>query len=44
MDEADIAYGPVRHQAFSGVSCLVVADGAAQPTPSGQALASVIPC
>jgi hypothetical protein len=44
MDEVDIADEPVRHQAFSGVSRIVDADGAAQPTPSGLALASVIPC
>jgi hypothetical protein len=44
MDEADIAHEPTRHQAFSRVCRIVGADAAAQPTPSGQALASVIPC
>jgi hypothetical protein len=44
MDEADIAGEPVRHQDFSGAFRIVGADGAAQATPSGQALASVIPC
>ena len=44
MDEADIADEPARHLAFFSFCRMGGASGAAQATPSGHLLASVIAC